>query len=621
MWHLALLSLALVLLTLLLTSNADQLNTLAPTASSFQVLQDNQRSLVSSHTAESIAGTSEVPAPCSNLSKFESFSSMLLQINEPGNTVTYETVSTKHRISLLKMSPAPPEGIPATSTKPVPLLSPRLWPNGLSELLFANLTDHTDQSPANLSRDDPLVEENRFMSFEEWKKMKENAVKQKSSASASLLKASDVALNTQVQARNILDKALNDSIDEPGRTYKDRFNYASVDCAATVVKTNSDAKGAMAILTEVKDSYLLNKCSSSNKFVVIELCQDILVESVVLGNFELFSSMFRSVRFSVSDRFPVTDGWNELGQFEAQNIRDIQTFEIENPLIWARYLKIEILSHYGEEFYCPISLVRVHGTTMMEQFKNTKLEADSTASSAVPAAQSVKTENKTSLEVDDDDGCKVIPPYLTLAEFLKGHNQTSDFCEVVLPQDNDTSTTIESSSTKVTQESIFQNIVKRLSLLELNASLSLLYVEEQSKLLSDAFSSLEKKHARRFEGLLLQFNATLSSQITFLENSIDAIKNEAQFSVSTTLKQTETSLKNLRLISDSLKANLAFLEKVLFVDTIIILVLVAYILISKQLSMAGAIIEKHKPTSNPGTVMDGLAVTHTRHKHKRKKNH
>jgi hypothetical protein len=48
----------------------------------------------------------------------------------------------------------------------------------------------------------------------------------------------------------------------------------------------------------------------------------------------------------------------------------VQAFLIENPLIWARYLRIEFLTHYGNEYYCPVSLLRVHGTTMMDEFRH-----------------------------------------------------------------------------------------------------------------------------------------------------------------------------------------------------------------------------------------------------------
>ncbi|KAJ4338725.1 hypothetical protein N0V95_007968 [Ascochyta clinopodiicola] len=163
---------------------------------------------------------------------------------------------------------------------------------------------------------------------------------------------------------------------DAGKTCKERFNYASFDCAATVLKTNKKAKGSSAVLSEHKDSYMLNECSVNNKFLIVELCDDILVDTVVLANYEFFSSMFRHFRVSVSDRYPVKlERWRTLATFEARNSRDIQPFLITEPQIWARYLRIEFLTHYGNEYYCPLSLLRVHGTTMMEQFRRDEEEA------------------------------------------------------------------------------------------------------------------------------------------------------------------------------------------------------------------------------------------------------
>lgn len=163
---------------------------------------------------------------------------------------------------------------------------------------------------------------------------------------------------------------------DAGKTCKERFNYASFDCAATVLKTNKQAKSSSAILVENKDSYMLNICSADNKFLIVELCDDILVDTVVLANYEFFSSMFRHFRVSVSDRYPVKmEKWRTLGTFEARNSRDIQPFLITEPQIWARYLRIEFLTQFGNEYYCPLSLLRVHGTTMLEQFRQEEEEA------------------------------------------------------------------------------------------------------------------------------------------------------------------------------------------------------------------------------------------------------
>lgn len=158
---------------------------------------------------------------------------------------------------------------------------------------------------------------------------------------------------------------------DAGKTCKERTNYASFDCAATVLKSNTECKSASSVLVENKDSYLLNKCSAGNKFFIVELCNDILVDTIVLANYEFFSSIFRHFRVSVSDRYPVkAEKWKDLGTFEAHNTREVQAFLIENPLIWARYVRIEFLTHYGSEYYCPVSLLRIHGTTMMEEFRN-----------------------------------------------------------------------------------------------------------------------------------------------------------------------------------------------------------------------------------------------------------
>lgn len=164
---------------------------------------------------------------------------------------------------------------------------------------------------------------------------------------------------------------------DAGTTCKERFNYASFDCAANVLKTNKEAKSSHTVLMENKDSYMLNKCAAPSKFLVLELCNDISIDTIVLANFEFFSSTFRTFRVSVSDRYPVElDKWKPLGTYEARNTREIQAFLVENPLIWARYVRIDFLTHYGNEFYCPVSLVRVHGKTMFEDYKNLPMDDD-----------------------------------------------------------------------------------------------------------------------------------------------------------------------------------------------------------------------------------------------------
>ncbi|KAF2738643.1 hypothetical protein EJ04DRAFT_509509 [Polyplosphaeria fusca] len=445
---------------------------------------------------------------------------------------------------------------------------------------------------------------------------------------------------------------------DAGKTCKERFNYASFDCAATVLKTNSQAKSSSAILVENKDSYMLNECSAQNKFVIVELCDDILVDTVVLANYEFFSSMFRHFRVSVSDRYPVKmERWRTIGTFEARNSRDIQPFLVSEPQIWARYLRIEFLTHYGNEFYCPVSLFRVHGTTMMEQFRREEEEArgdddysepiqegegepvGTTAeipenvapivTADIPVEQEKKVDlnsekqAESSVSVKDSDGSNTPDEHGgidTASTPVKSSPTASESTGVVdsvsapvesgsttapssvassaasnttsadhkgsdgaatsdhspsadpsansslsqeappginssyaivpsaqngkassQPPTNETATasgnttmkappgtsangtqsqgqprgtpTQPSAATPTTQESFFKSISKRLQHLEANSTLSLQYIEEQSRILRDAFMKVEKRQLSKTEKFLDHLNATVMQEL------------------------------------------------------------------------------------------------------------
>ncbi|OJD22629.1 hypothetical protein ACJ73_06020 [Blastomyces percursus] len=406
---------------------------------------------------------------------------------------------------------------------------------------------------------------------------------------------------------------------DAGTTCKERFNYASFDCAATVLKTNPQCSGASSVLIENKDSYMLNECRAKDKFLIVELCDDILIDTIVLANYEFFSSIFRTFRVSVSDRYPPKqpDMWRELGTYEAVNSREVQAFAVENPLIWARYVKIEFLTHYGNEFYCPISLIRVHGTTMLEEYKNdgetSRLEDHNTAqiqdivvpesgpdnltpdqskvfrkesegSTGVQPTRVQKPEDiclpkadigailSRSLAAEEDGMCLI-------QEAPRAHNQSMDAVQsasvqshgpvktaddatpitpsiesssnAATPTHRATSTVTDSRSQNTanesqnatstgtykteydgsseppkpsttvqhhqpnptTQESFFKSVNKRLYMLETNSSLSLQYIEEQSRILRDAFSKVEKRQLAKTSTFLENLNTSVLQEL------------------------------------------------------------------------------------------------------------
>lgn len=513
---------------------------------------------------------------------------------------------------------------------------------------------------------------------------------------------------------------------DAGKTCKERSNYASFDCASTVLKTNPECKGSTAVLVENKDSYLLNICSAKNKFFIVELCDDILIDTVVLANFEFFSSMFRTFRVSVSDRYPVKlDKWKDLGTFEARNNREVQAFLVENPLIWARYLRIEFLTHFGNEYYCPVSLLRVHGTTMMEEFNHDVkgsrsdddldseagdveegdlldsvavdvvsadalkekaqktlqvADATSTGSSSATIVNSTDQPSSTSVHVsdtvvssspkplsppgftsynlsvalqmaifpassvDDKHVCNpedepndaASPPAASVhigqteklpeessvvtviqtpshASFSpnEGTTKTPDSSKTVLPvvpdkdaiqnksepvrsssQISASTTRAQASSTQpanpnpTTQESFFKSVHKRLQLLESNSTLSLQYIEEQSRILRDAFSKVEKRQLGKTTTFLETLNTTVLTELRDFRHQYDQIWQSTVLELSSQREQSQHEVVALSARLSLLADEIVFQKRMAIVQFGLILLCLGLIIFSRPSSQA-----------------------------------
>ncbi|KAI9442806.1 UNC-like C-terminal-domain-containing protein [Russula earlei] len=165
----------------------------------------------------------------------------------------------------------------------------------------------------------------------------------------------------------------------------DRFNYASLDCSARVHTAHRAAKSASSILSSQRDRYMLSPCAATPQlFVVVELCDDIRIDTVQLANFEFFSGVFREFTVSVAKTHAAADadaeGWTVVGTYVAKNVRGVQSFHPPTSVRdFYRYIRIDFRSHYSNEYYCPISLLRVYGLTHLEQWKWDTWEEESRA--------------------------------------------------------------------------------------------------------------------------------------------------------------------------------------------------------------------------------------------------
>ncbi|KAB5579002.1 hypothetical protein PHYPO_G00189560 [Pangasianodon hypophthalmus] len=218
--------------------------------------------------------------------------------------------------------------------------------NASSMLKEQNVPVSTETDPALPSKDAEDIP-----TFDEWKKIMMEVENEKSQTTHTSFQGGSSAVK-KVQKTT---------------------NYASVECGAKILASNPEAKSTSAILMENVDVYMLNPCSNKIWFV-IELCQPIQVKQLDIANFELFSSTPKDFLVSISDRYP-TNKWAKLGTFHARDERTVQSFPLDEHLyakyvkMFTKYIKVELLSHFGSEHFCPLSLLRVFGTSMMEEYE------------------------------------------------------------------------------------------------------------------------------------------------------------------------------------------------------------------------------------------------------------
>lgn len=157
-----------------------------------------------------------------------------------------------------------------------------------------------------------------------------------------------------------------------GKPKKNRINWASADCGAKVLAANEEAMDASSVLTSSKDRYMLNPCSVKRQWIVIELCEEVGIDYIQIANFEFFSSTIKDIQVLASNQYP-TKSWALLGNFTLSNERELQSlfFGSESQIYpeWFKYIKLRILSHWGNEFYCPITEIQVLGRPYVDKLQ------------------------------------------------------------------------------------------------------------------------------------------------------------------------------------------------------------------------------------------------------------
>lgn len=277
------------------------------------------------------------------------------------------------------------------------------------------------------------------------------------------------------------------------------YDYASASKGAKVVAHNKEAKGASNILGKDHDKYLRNPCSVGDKFVVIELAEETLVVTVKIANFEHYSSNFKDFELSGSLSYP-TETWSPLGTFVAANVKHAQCFKLPEPK-WVRYLKLNLRSHYGSEFYCTLSVVEVYGVDAME-----RMLEDLIVTSAEPV-----------LSILPDPNSTAMPSLKLEVGPLEVQNATESTAGVVSESGNDgqklnvaatKSSAIlngipdpvielrQQPSGRIPGDTVLKILMQKVRSLELNLSVLEEYIKELNRRQGDVLPELDKELSR-----------------------------------------------------------------------------------------------------------------------------
>lgn len=195
-------------------------------------------------------------------------------------------------------------------------------------------------------------------------------------------------------------------------------NYASKECGAKVLLSNPEAENTKAILNEKeKDEYMRNPCEKAeNKFVIIELCETVQPHSIELANYELFSSGPKTIRLWSAERFPNGE-WKLLSELTAADSRQSQQFHIPTNGAYVKFMKVELISHYGNEHYCTLSVLKILGISMVDEYE-AEAEAASVAHTRNNVESSETKTNVTSTEGTDNVSTVTFTPASSAASQL-----------------------------------------------------------------------------------------------------------------------------------------------------------------------------------------------------------
>ncbi|CAN1199609.1 SUN domain-containing protein 4 [Linum perenne] len=305
---------------------------------------------------------------------------------------------------------------------------------------------------------------------------------------------------------------------EPGGK---EYNYASSSKGAKVLGFNKEAKGASNILMRDKDKYLRNPCSAEEKYVILELSEETLVDTIEIANFEHYSSNLKDFELLGSLVYP-TAQWVKLGNFTTANVKQARRFVLSEPK-WVRYLRLNLLTHYGSEFYCTLSLFEVYGVDAVEKMLEDLVSVQDKV--FVPEEKKPFASQLAASEGDDGDQ---LDSFKEIESELSVENSSNLKSEV---QRNELADPVEEihyhHSGRSSGDSALKVLMQKARSLDLSLSLLERYVEEVNSRHGNIFKDLDKDIADNtllLEKMRLEMKNLHASQKLIVEE-VDDLKS------------------------------------------------------------------------------------------------
>ena len=167
-------------------------------------------------------------------------------------------------------------------------------------------------------------------------------------------------------ANDIINNTESKEEKPPNKGKTKRFNYASFDSGALVLSTSEGIQSAKSILLNRQNKYMMMPCGDmTEKWFIVQLSEDIVIDRIEISNFEHYSSNLKRLKISAQTQQDDVEGdeveddidenWILISDFEMNNTNTNEIQFVEKHHV--RWLKIEILSHYGSEYYCTLTQV------------------------------------------------------------------------------------------------------------------------------------------------------------------------------------------------------------------------------------------------------------------------